>query len=81
MAVRPSLLSSCCDHVGRVRPGAVHLVDEGDAGHVVPLHLAVDRDRLRLHASHRAEDQHGAVKHAERALDLDREVDVARAYR
>ena len=47
----------------------------------VPLHLAVDGDRLRLHAGHRAEDQHGAVEDAERPLDLDGEVDVARACR
>ena len=66
------------DHVGRVGPGAVHLVDEGDPGHRVPLHLAVDGDRLRLHAGHGAEDQHGAVEHAQRPLDLDREVHVAR---
>ena len=65
------------DHVGRVRAGAVHLVDERDAGHVVPLHLAVDGDRLRLHARHGAEDQHRAVEDAERPLDLDGEVDVA----
>ena len=69
------------DHVGGVRAGPVHLVDERDPRNGVPLHLAVDGDRLRLHAGHRAEDQHRAVEDAERPLDLDREVDVARACR
>ena len=66
------------DHVGRVGAGAVHLVDERQPGDAIPLHLAVDGDRLRLHARHGAEDQHGAVEDAERPLDLDGEVDVAR---
>ncbi len=66
------------DHVGRVGPRAVHLVDERDPRHRIALHLPVHGDRLRLHAGHRAEHQHGAVEHAERALDLDREIHVAR---
>ena len=69
------------DHVGRVGAGAVHLVDEREPGDGVPLHLAVDGDRLRLDAGHGAEDQHGAVEDAERPLDLDGEIDVARACR
>ena len=69
------------DHVGGVGPGAVHLVDERDPRDRVPLHLAIDGDRLRLHAGHGAEHQHGAVEDAERPLDLDREIDVARACR
>lgn len=31
------------------RHSPVHLVDETDSRNVVPLHLSVDRDRLRLH--------------------------------
>ena len=62
----------------RVRAGAVHLVDERQPRHVVPLHLAIDRDRLRLHAAHRAQHENRAVEHAQAALHLDREVDVAR---
>ena len=64
------------DHVGRVGPGAVHLVDERDSRNRVPLHLAVDGDRLRLHAGHGAEHQHGAVEHPERPLHLDGEINV-----
>ena len=55
----------------------VHLVDERDARHAVALHLPVDGDRLALHALARVEHQDRAVEHAQRALDLDREVDVA----
>src|SRR6185436_20344001 len=45
-------------------------------GDVVTSHLAVDRVRLRLHAGHATEDQHGAVEHPQGALHLDGEVDV-----
>jgi hypothetical protein len=31
------------------RHSPVHLVDETNSRNVVPLHLSVDRDRLRLH--------------------------------
>ena len=55
----------------------VHLVDERDARHAVALHLLVDGDRLALHALARVEHEDRAVEHAERALDLDGEVDVA----
>ena len=60
-----------------VGPGAVALVDEGEAGNVVALELAVDRDRLGLDARDRAEHEDGPVEDAQGALDLDREVDVA----
>ena len=56
----------------------VHLVDEGDARDAVALHLLVDGDRLALHALARVEHEDRAVEDAERALDLDGEVDVAR---
>ena len=56
---------------------AVALVDEGEAGHVVALELAVDGDRLGLDAGDRAEHEDGAVEDAQGALDLDGEVDVA----
>ena len=61
----------------RVGAGAIALVDEGDARHVVAPHLAVDGDRLRLHAGDGAQHQDGAVEHPQCALDFDREVDVA----
>src|SRR6185312_12295778 len=66
-------------HAAReVRPDAVHLVDVGDARDVVLVGLAPDVLRLRLDAGDRVEQRDGAVEHAQRALDLDGEVDVAR---
>ena len=56
---------------------AVHLVDEADAGDVVLVGLAPDRLGLGLDAGDAVEHRDGAVEHAQRALDLDREVDVA----
>ena len=55
----------------------VHLVDEHDARHVVLVGLAPDRLGLRLDAVAAVEHRDRAVEHAQRALDLDREVDVA----
>ena len=60
-----------------VRADAVHLVDVGDARHAVLVRLAPDRLGLRLDAGDRVEQRDRAVEHAQRALDLDREVDVA----
>ena len=57
---------------------AVHLVDVGDARDVVLVGLAPDRLGLRLDTGNGVEQGDGAVEHAQRALDLDREVDVAR---
>ena len=61
-----------------VGAGTIALVDEGDARHLVALHLPVHGDGLGLHAGHGAEDEHGAVEDLERTLDLDGEVDVPR---
>ena len=58
--------------------GAVHLVDVGDARHLVGVGLAPDGLGLRLDAGDRVEDGYCAVEHAQRTLDLDGEVDVAR---
>ena len=69
------------DHRFGVGADAVHLVDEGDAGDAVALHLPVDGERLALHAADGTEDENGPVEHAEAAFDLDGEVDVARACR
>src|SRR3954451_15758936 len=60
-----------------VRADAVHLVDERDARDAVLVGLAPDRLGLRLDAGDRVEQRDGAVEHAQRPLDLDREVDVA----
>ena len=56
---------------------AVHLVDEAEARHVVLVRLAPHRLGLRLDAGDRVEHRDRAVEDAQRALDLDREVDVA----
>ena len=64
------------DAVG-IGAGAVELVDERDAGHVVPAHLAIHRDRLGLHAGNAAQHQDGAVEHAQGALHFDGEIHVA----
>ena len=62
-----------------VGAGAVHLVDDRQPRHLVPLHLAIDRHRLALHATHGAEHQNRAVEHAQRAFHLNGEIDVARS--
>ena len=61
-----------------VRAQAIHLVDERDARHVVAVGLLPDRLALGLNAADAAEDRHGAVQHPQRALDLGREIHVAR---
>ncbi|VWM20932.1 hypothetical protein BLA6992_07557 [Burkholderia lata] len=61
-----------------VRAGTVHLVDERETRHLVLVRLAPHRFRLRLHAAHCAVHHARAVEHAHRALDFNREVDVAR---
>ena len=64
---------------GEVEVGAelVHLVDEADARDVVLVGLAPHRLGLGLDALLAVEDGDRAVEDAQRALDLDREVDVA----
>ena len=61
-----------------VRADPVHLVGEDQAGNAVPVGLAPDGLGLRLDAGDGVEQGDRAVEHAERALDLDGEVDVAR---
>ncbi len=60
-----------------ISAGAVHLVDEGKARHLVLGGLAPDRFRLRLHAADRAVQHAGAVQHTHGTLHLDGKVDVA----
>ena len=60
-----------------VGAGAVQLVDEDDARHVVAVGQAPVGLGLRLHAGHALDDEHGAVQHAQRAVHFDVEIDVA----
>ena len=55
----------------------VHLVDEAHARHVVLVGLAPHRLGLWLDSGDGVEHRDRAVEHAQRALDLDGEVDVA----
>ena len=75
---RAEALADLVDAIEEVGPDAVHLVDEDDARDFILVRLAPDRLGLRLHRRHRIEQRDQAVEHAQRALDLDREVDVAR---
>ena len=59
-----------------LRADAIHLVDKCDPRHAVLVGLAPDGFRLRLDAADRAEHRDRAVEHAQRALDLDGEIDV-----
>src|SRR5690606_12643518 len=59
-----------------VGTGTVHLVDEGQARHLVLVGLAPDGLGLRLHATHGVIDHHSPVEHAHGALHLDGEVHV-----
>ncbi len=61
-----------------VGAGAIHLVDVGDARHVILVGLAPDGLGLRLHACDRVEQRDRSVEHAQGALHLDGEIDVAR---
>ena len=65
------------EHSVEVRAHPVHLVDVGDARHMVAVGLVPDRLRLGLDAADRAEDRDRPVEYAQGALDLGREVDVA----
>ncbi len=75
--VRPEALAHRLDGVREVGAGAVHLVDERDAGHAVAIGLPPHRLALRLDAGDRVEHRHRAVEHAQRALDLDSKVHVS----
>ena len=65
------------DGAPEVGADAVHLIDETDARHGVLVGLPPDRLGLRLDAGNGVEDDDAAVQHAQGALDLDSEVDVA----
>ena len=79
---RHRMRAEAVDHrlhaLSEVGADAVHLVDVGDARDVVLVGLAPHGLGLRLDTGNGVEQGDGAVEHAQRALDLDREVDVAR---
>ena len=75
--VATQLGAQLLDRLLGIGADAVHLVDECQPGDVIAAHLAVDRQRLGLHAGHGAEHQHGPVQHAEAPLHFDGEIDVA----
>src|SRR5262249_5015749 len=67
------------DHVDaavELGPDPVHLVDEADPGHAVPVGLAPDGLGLRLDAGHAVKDGDGTGEHPQGPLHLDGEVDV-----
>ena len=66
------------EHGGKIRAGAIHLVDEGQLGYAELLRLPPHCFRLRLHPPHGAEHTHGAVQHAQAAFHLNGEVHMAR---
>ena len=66
------------DAAEEVRTGAVELVDEAHPRHGVLVGLAPDGLGLRLDTGDAVEHRDGAVEHAQRALHLGGEVDVAR---
>src|SRR5690606_4807984 len=62
----------------KIRPFAVELVNEDQARHVVLIRLTPNGFALRFDPFARAKDYDRAVEHAQAALDLGGEVDVAR---
>ena len=66
------------DATEEVGADLVHLVDKHDPRNAIFVGLAPDGLRLRLDTLVAVEHAYRAVEHAQRPLDLDREVDVAR---
>ena len=74
--IRLQALLHHLDDIEEVRARDVHLVDISHAGDIVLLRLAPDRLCLRLDAASGRQDGDSAVENAQRALHLDREVNV-----
>ena len=75
--VRAEAVDHGLDAAVEVRADAVHLVDVGDARDAVGVGLAPHGLGLRLDAGDGVEHGDGAIQHAQGALHLDGEVDVA----
>jgi len=68
------------DHLHRtpeVGPEPIHLVNEANAWHAIPVGLPPDRLRLWFHAGHSIEDHHPTIQHPEAPLHLRGEVNVS----
>ena len=72
------LLAHVVQRVVEVGTGAVHLVDERDAGNLVLGGLAPDRFGLGLHTGNAAEHSDSAIENAHGTLHLSGEVHVSR---
>ncbi len=75
--IRLELGAHVVQRIFKIRAGAVHLVDERDAGNFVFCRLAPDGFGLRLHTGDTGEHRDRAIEHAHRALDFRREIHVA----
>ena len=75
--VRTQLAPDLADDPVEIGARAVHLVDQGDDGHMIFLGLTPDRLGLGLNFAHGAEDRHGAVQDPQGALHLGGEVHVS----
>ena len=75
--IRLELGAHIVERVFKIRAGAVHLVDERDAGNLVFRRLPPDGFRLRLHAGDAAKHRDRAIQHAHRAFHLGGEIHVA----
>ena len=75
---RAQALLDLLDDSAEVGTHAIHLVDKCHAGHGILRCLTPHGFGLRLHAGNGAEHSDGTVEHAQRALNFDGEVDVAR---
>ena len=74
---RPSLRAEIVQQRLAARADPVDLVDEHEQRQTGRAHRLHEATRLRLHAFHRRNDQHDAVEHPQRALDLGDEIGVA----
>ncbi len=71
-------IANHADRAPEVGAGAIHLVDEADAGHAVLVGLVPDGLRLGLHAGHAIKYHYATVQHAQAALHFHGEIHVAR---
>ena len=74
--IRAEPLPHHADDVVEVGTGTVHLVDEGDPRHAVPVGLAPHGLGLGLDSAYGTKNSDRPVQHSERPLDLGREVHV-----